>query len=105
MEPARELMVSVEEFLEFKQMTHETSIDHKSTPLEVLKEKFLCELERLSVATAFAVGLLIKLDGTDPADMTPIVTYLISLTKNMTDAEQEKIYRELWFTYRETNPQ
>ena len=46
-----------------------------------------------------------KLDGTDPADMTPIVTYVISLTKNMTNAEQEKIYWELYFTYREKNPQ
>ena len=47
MEPARELMVRTEEFLEFKQMTHETLIDHKSTALEVLKEKFQCVLERL----------------------------------------------------------
>ena len=30
MEPARDLMLRVEEFLEFKQMTLETSIDHKS---------------------------------------------------------------------------
>ena len=35
-----------------------------------------------------------KLDGTDPTDMTPIVTYVISLIKNMTNAEQEKIYWE-----------
>ena len=105
MGPARELMVKVEEFLDFKQMTHETSVDHKSTTLEVLKEKVLCELERLSVATTITVGLLMKLGGTHPADMTQIVTYVISLTENMTKAEKEKIYWELWFTYREKNPQ
>ena len=77
MEPARELMVKMEAFLEFKQMTHETSVDHKSTTLEVLKGNILCELERLSVATTFTEGLLMKLDGTSPADMTPIVTYVI----------------------------
>ena len=38
--------------------THETSIDHMSTALEVLREKFQCELERLSVATDFAIILL-----------------------------------------------
>ena len=75
-EPARELMVRVEEFL-----AHETSMDHKSTTLEFLDEKFLCELERLSLAIALTVGLLMKLDRTDQADMTPIVMYLISLTK------------------------
>ena len=100
MEPARELMVRAEEFLEFKQMTHETSIYHKSTALEVLKEKFQWDLERLSVATAFAVGLLMKLDGTNPADMTPIVTDVISLIINMPNAERGKIYWELWFTCR-----
>ena len=86
-------------------MTHETSIEHKSATLEVLKKKFLCELERLSFATTFAVWLFMKLDGTDPADMTPIITYVISLTKNMTNAEQEKICWELWLTYREKKPQ
>ena len=56
MEPARELMVRFEEFLRFKQMTYETSIDDMSTTLEGLKEKFLCVLERLSVTTTVAVG-------------------------------------------------
>ena len=105
MEPARELMVRVEEFLEFKQMTHETSMDDKSTTLEYLKEKFPHVLERLSVATTVTVGLLMKLDGTEPADMAPIVTYVISLTENITKAEKEKIYWDFWFIYREKNPQ
>ena len=104
MKPARELMVKVEEFLEFKQMTYETSIDHKSTTLLSLK-KILCVLERFSVAITIVVGLLMKPDGTDPADMTPIVTYVISLTENMTKAEKEKIYWDFWLTYREKNPQ
>ena len=62
-------------------------------------------MERFSVATSFAVGLLMKLDGSDPADMTPIVTDVISLIVNMPNAEQEKIYWELWVAYREKNPQ
>ena len=49
MEPVREFMVRVKDFWEFAQITHEISIDHKSTTLEVLGEKFQCELERLSV--------------------------------------------------------
>ena len=62
-----------------------------STALEVLREKFQCELERLSVATAFAIRLLINLDGTSPTNVTPIVTDLLSLTRNKTDAEREDI--------------
>ena len=89
MDPARECMVKAEEFLEFKQMTYE--IDSKSTVFEFLKKKFQCDLERLSVATAFAVGLLMKPDGSDPADMTATVTDVISLIINMPNAEQEKI--------------
>ena len=104
MEPAREFMVRVGDFWEFEQSTHETSIDHMSTALEVLREKFQCELERLSVATAFAIQLLMNLDGTGPTDVTPIVTDLLSLTRNKTNTEQEKIYWELWFTYRGKNP-
>ena len=92
MEPARESMVRVGDFWEFAQITHETSIDHKSTTLEVLREEFQCDMERLSVATSFATGLLMNSDGTCPADVTPIVTDLISLTINKTDAEREKIY-------------
>ena len=82
MDPAREFMVSVEDFWEFVQNTHETSIDHMSTALEVLREKFQSELERLSVATDFAIGLPMNLDETRPADMTPMVTDLLSLTRN-----------------------
>ena len=104
-EPAREFMVKVGDFWEFLQITHETSIDHMSTVLEVLREKFQCESERLSVATAFARYLLMNVDGTSTADVTPIVKDLLSLTRNKTDAEREKIYWELWFTYREKNPQ
>ena len=37
-EPAREFMVQVGDFWEFLQITHETSIDHKSTALEVFRE-------------------------------------------------------------------
>ena len=84
-------MVSVEDFWEFAQITHETSIDHMSTVLEVLRETFQCELERLSVATAFAIHLLMNLDGTGPTDVTPVVTDLLSLTRNKTDAEREDI--------------
>ena len=62
-------------------------------------------MERLSVATTFAIGLLMKHDGTNPADMNPRVIYVLSLTKNMTNAKQEKIYWELWFIYGEKNPQ
>ena len=46
-----------------------------------------------------------NLDGTSTTDMTPIVTDLLSLTRNKTDAEGEKIYWELWFTHSEKNPQ
>ena len=92
-------------FEEFKLVTQEASIDNKSTTLEVLKEKFPWMLDRLSVDTTVAVGLLMRLDGTDPADMTPIVKLVITLPENMTKAEQERIYWELWFTYREKNPQ
>ena len=84
-------------------MTDETSIDDKSTILEYLKEKSLHVLERLSVAPTVTVGLLMKLDWIDPADMTP-TEIVISLSENMTKAEQEKIYWELWFDYREKNP-
>ena len=104
-EPARECMVKVGEFWEILQITHETSIDHMSTVLEVLREIFQCELERLSVATAFARHLLMNLDGTCTTDVTAIVTDLLSLTGNKTDAEREKIYCKLWFTYREKNQQ
>ena len=84
-------MVRVGDFWEFAQSTHETSIDHRSTSLEFLREKLQCELERLSVATAFATGLLMKLDGTHTADVTPVVTDFTSLTINKTDAEREDI--------------
>ena len=76
-----------------------------STALEVPREKFQCELERLSVATVFAVQLRMNLDGTGPTDVTLIVTDLLSLTRNKADAEKEKIYWELRFTYREKSPQ
>ena len=46
-----------------------------------------------------------NLDGTSSTDVTPIVTDLLSLTRNKTDFERENIYWELWFTYREKNPQ
>ena len=90
-EPAREFMVKVGDFWEFLQITHETSIDHMSNVLEVLREKFQCGLERLSVDTAFARHILMNLDGTSTADVTPIVTDPLSLTKNKTDAEREDI--------------
>ena len=105
MEPAREFTVRAEVFLRFKQMTHETSIDDMFTSLVALKEKFICVLERFSVATTITVGLLMKLDGSGLADMARIVTDVISLTENMTKFEQEKIYWDSWFTYRERNPQ
>ena len=89
-EPAREFMVKVGDFWEFLQITHETSID-MSTVLKVLREKFQCERDRLSVATAFARHLLMNLDGTSTTDVTPIVTDLLSLTRNKTDAEREDI--------------
>ena len=62
-----------------------------STALEVLREKFQCELKRSSLATDFAIRLLMDLDITSPADVTPIVTDLLSLTRNKTDAEKEHI--------------
>ena len=82
MEPAREFMVSVRDFWEFAQITYETSIDFKSTALEVLRGKFQCELERLSIATAFSIRLLMNLDGACPTDVTPVVTGLLSLIRN-----------------------
>ena len=90
-EPAREFMVKDGDFWEFLQFTHETSINHMSTVLEVLRGKFQCELDRLSVAPAFARHLLMNLDGTSTAVVTPIVTDLLSLTRNKTDAEREDI--------------
>ena len=45
------------------------------------------------------------IEGTGPTDVTPIVTVLPSLTRSKTDAERGKICWELWFTYREKNPQ
>ena len=66
-----------------------------STVLEVLREEFQCELDRLSIATAFARHLLMNLDRTGTTDVTPIVTDLLSLTRNKTDAGREKIYWEL----------
>ena len=102
---AREFMVGVGDFWEFAQITHGTSIDQMSTIVEVLVENFQCELERLSAVSAFAIRLLMNLDGTSLADMTPVVTDLLLSLRNKTDAEREKIYWELWFTYREKNPQ
>ena len=37
--------------------------------------------------------------------MTPIVKLVITVPESMTKAEQERICWELWFTYREKNPQ
>ena len=91
-EPAREFMVKGQDFWEILQITHETSIDHMSTVLEILREKIQCELQRLSAATAFARHLLMNLDGTSTADVTSIVTDLLSLTRNKTDADREKTY-------------